>query len=123
MDNMKRMFDPQTIALIGASEKEGSLGRTIIENLLSSPRQIALKSSSPPLQEVTSFLSTYSEQNKSSTSSPSMVTDHRNSRSTSESPGVLSVIIIFIQLVISALSTLTFHGFSPPSPRSTYPPL
>jgi acyl-CoA synthetase (NDP forming) len=33
---MKRMFDPQTIALIGASEKESSLGRTIIENLLSS---------------------------------------------------------------------------------------
>jgi len=27
-------FDPETIALIGASEKEGSLGRTIIENML-----------------------------------------------------------------------------------------
>jgi acetyltransferase len=34
MDSMKRMFDPETIALIGASEREGSLGGIIIENLL-----------------------------------------------------------------------------------------
>ena len=34
MDSINRMFDPETIALIGASEKEGSLGRTIIENML-----------------------------------------------------------------------------------------
>jgi acetyltransferase len=33
MDNLKRMFDPATIAVIGASEKEGSLGRTLIDNL------------------------------------------------------------------------------------------
>ena len=33
MDNLKRMFDPATIALIGASEKEGSLGRILIDNL------------------------------------------------------------------------------------------
>jgi acetyltransferase len=34
MDNMKKMFDPETVALIGASEREGSPGRSIIENLL-----------------------------------------------------------------------------------------
>ena len=34
MDNLKRMFDPATIAVIGASEKEGSLGRILIDNLL-----------------------------------------------------------------------------------------
>ncbi|PKN17374.1 MAG: acetyl-CoA synthetase [Deltaproteobacteria bacterium HGW-Deltaproteobacteria-6] len=33
MDNLKRMFDPATIAVIGASEKEGSLGRVLIDNL------------------------------------------------------------------------------------------
>ena len=33
MDNLKRMFDPKTIAVIGASEKEGSLGRILIDNL------------------------------------------------------------------------------------------
>ena len=26
MDNLKRMFDPETVAVIGASEREGSLG-------------------------------------------------------------------------------------------------
>lgn len=34
MDNLKRMLDPKTIAVIGASEKEGSLGRILIDNLL-----------------------------------------------------------------------------------------
>ncbi|MDQ5984815.1 MAG: Peptidyl-lysine N-acetyltransferase Pat [Syntrophus sp. SKADARSKE-3] len=33
MDNLKRMFDPKTIAVIGASEKEGSLGRMLMDNL------------------------------------------------------------------------------------------
>ncbi len=33
MDNLKRMFDPATIAVIGASEKEGSPGRILIDNL------------------------------------------------------------------------------------------
>jgi acetyltransferase len=32
---MRRMFDPKTIAVIGASEREGSVGRTILENLMS----------------------------------------------------------------------------------------
>lgn len=35
MDNLKRMFDPATVAVIGASEREGSLGRILIDNLLS----------------------------------------------------------------------------------------
>ncbi|MDD5167553.1 MAG: bifunctional acetate--CoA ligase family protein/GNAT family N-acetyltransferase [Syntrophales bacterium] len=35
MDNLTRMFDPQTIAVIGASDKEGSPGRIVVENLLS----------------------------------------------------------------------------------------
>jgi acetyltransferase len=34
MDNLGRMFDPATIAVIGASEKEGSASATIIDNLL-----------------------------------------------------------------------------------------
>jgi len=33
MDNLKRMFDPATIAIIGASEREGSPGRILIDNL------------------------------------------------------------------------------------------
>ncbi len=31
--DIKRMFNPETIALIGATEKEGSVGRNILENL------------------------------------------------------------------------------------------
>jgi acetyltransferase len=34
MGNIKAMLDPKTIALIGASEEEGSVGRAIMENLL-----------------------------------------------------------------------------------------
>jgi len=33
---MQRMFDPKTIAIIGASEAEGSVGRTIVENAMAS---------------------------------------------------------------------------------------
>ncbi len=33
---LKRIFDPKSIALIGASEKEGSVGRAVLENLLAS---------------------------------------------------------------------------------------
>lgn len=36
MSHMKAMFDPRTIALIGATEKEGAVGRKILENLLRS---------------------------------------------------------------------------------------
>ena len=36
MSHIQVMFDPKAIALIGASEKEGSVGRTILENLLRS---------------------------------------------------------------------------------------
>ena len=31
---IKRIFNPSTIALIGATEREGSVGKTILENLL-----------------------------------------------------------------------------------------
>ena len=34
MGSLKRMFDPSTVALIGATDKEGSPGRTALENLL-----------------------------------------------------------------------------------------
>ena len=34
MNNLRSMFDPSAIAVIGASEKEGSLGRIIIDNLV-----------------------------------------------------------------------------------------
>ncbi len=38
---MRRMLDPKTVALIGATETEGTVGRTIIENLMKSTgRQI-----------------------------------------------------------------------------------
>ena len=36
MSHIHVMFDPKTIALIGATEKEGAVGRTILENLLRS---------------------------------------------------------------------------------------
>jgi acetyltransferase len=36
MSRIQAMFDPETIALIGATEKEGAIGRTILENLLRS---------------------------------------------------------------------------------------
>ena len=36
MSRMQVMFNPKTIALIGATEKEGAVGRTILENLLRS---------------------------------------------------------------------------------------
>ena len=34
MGNIKLMLNPQTVALIGATEREGSVGRTIMENLI-----------------------------------------------------------------------------------------
>ena len=36
MSHLQVMFDPKTIALIGATEKEGAVGRIILENLLQS---------------------------------------------------------------------------------------
>src|SRR4030042_1911295 len=36
MSRIQVMFDPKTIALIGATEKRGAVGRTILENLLRS---------------------------------------------------------------------------------------
>ncbi|MGV8073767.1 MAG: GNAT family N-acetyltransferase [Syntrophobacteraceae bacterium] len=39
MSRLRVMFDPKTIALIGATEKEGAVGRTILENLLRSKRR------------------------------------------------------------------------------------
>ncbi len=36
LGDMKRMFNPKTIALIGATEKEGSIGNTVMQNLLRS---------------------------------------------------------------------------------------
>ena len=35
---MNKLFNPETIALIGASEREGSVGRAIMNNLLSSKK-------------------------------------------------------------------------------------
>lgn len=37
---MRRMFDPKTIAIIGASESEGSVGRTIVDNAMASGRDV-----------------------------------------------------------------------------------
>ena len=35
MADLKRMFDPRTVALVGASERENSSGRNLLQNLLS----------------------------------------------------------------------------------------
>ncbi len=37
---MKKMLDPETVALIGATEKEGTVGRTIMDNLIRSGRSV-----------------------------------------------------------------------------------
>ncbi len=39
MGHIQTMFDPTTIALIGASEKSGAVGRTILEKLLNSEKR------------------------------------------------------------------------------------
>lgn len=39
MSRIQVMFDPQTIALIGATEKEGAVGRIMMENLLRSTKR------------------------------------------------------------------------------------
>jgi acetyltransferase len=36
MDNLRNMLNPKAVALVGATEKEGAVGRTILENLLRS---------------------------------------------------------------------------------------
>ena len=35
MADLKRMLDPRTVALVGASEEEDSTGRNLLQNLLS----------------------------------------------------------------------------------------
>ena len=35
MGSIERMFDPETVAVIGATERERSVGRAIMENLIS----------------------------------------------------------------------------------------
>ena len=37
---MKKLFNPNTVAVIGATEREGSVGRTVLENLLRYPDRI-----------------------------------------------------------------------------------
>lgn len=34
MSHLKKMFDPETVAVIGATEERGAVGRTVLENLL-----------------------------------------------------------------------------------------
>jgi len=34
LGSIERMFDPETVAVIGATDREGSVGRAIMENLL-----------------------------------------------------------------------------------------
>ena len=34
MANLKKIFNPDTVALVGATEKEGSIGRVVLENLM-----------------------------------------------------------------------------------------
>ena len=37
--DLKRMLNPETMAVIGASEKKGSTGRTLLENLLQTSKE------------------------------------------------------------------------------------
>lgn len=37
MGDIREMLNPRTVAVIGASEEEGSVGRTLLENLIASP--------------------------------------------------------------------------------------
>jgi acetyltransferase len=39
MGNIRTMFDPKTVAFIGASDEEGAVGRAILENLLPSDKR------------------------------------------------------------------------------------
>ena len=41
MYTLRKMFDPSIVALIGATERQGAVGRTIFENLLSSTERRA----------------------------------------------------------------------------------
>jgi acyl-CoA synthetase (NDP forming) len=45
----KALFNPKTVALIGASEKEGSVGRAVLENLM------LFKEGNPDLHPVVSL--------------------------------------------------------------------
>ena len=36
MGDLQKLFDPKTIAVIGATDREGTFGRTILENALAS---------------------------------------------------------------------------------------
>jgi len=37
--DIRKMFNPETIALIGATDREGSVGRSALENVLASKRR------------------------------------------------------------------------------------
>ena len=49
------IFNPRSVAVVGATEKEGSVGRTILWNLLSSPFGGTVAVCEPALLNVTSF--------------------------------------------------------------------
>ena len=59
MDNLTRMFDPTTVAVIGASEKTGSPGRIILDNLLACSRRKIFAVN--PRQETVCQLSCYKD--------------------------------------------------------------
>src|SRR5690606_18546219 len=49
---LEGIFQPQTVAVIGASPKAGSVGRTVLENLLTSESERALYAVNPKYNEV-----------------------------------------------------------------------
>ena len=53
--DIQRMLNPETIAVIGASEKEKSVGRTLIENLYDWSRERKPFPVSPNLKKVLGF--------------------------------------------------------------------
>ena len=42
MGDLQKIFNPRTIAVIGATEKEGPFGRVILENVLARLRRSSL---------------------------------------------------------------------------------
>ncbi len=50
--SIKTMFNPKTVALIGASEEEGTVGRSILENLISAPADADLYPVNPGKESV-----------------------------------------------------------------------
>lgn len=58
--NLKRLFDPRSVAVIGASNKKGSVGHTLLHNLISAEYDgvvYPVSTSSPSVQGIHAYSS------------------------------------------------------------------